>query len=251
RKRTWDEEEISLLKTVSRIIAAFQKRKAIEESLIKQRNYTNTILDSLPSIYLLMDEDFQFVEWNSYAERYTGYSGDELKVKTAFDIIKPEHHELLEEAIERVRQKKGKGTELDLLTKSGETAPFFWRGYFIELDNKKYFLCVGIDITEQKRTEKELRHEKRFNEALLESLPGIFYMFDEEGNYHRWNQNLLDETGYTAEDMQRLSPAAFFPEEELDKGRKAIRKVFEAGQSEIESTMKTKDGQKVPYYFTG
>jgi len=251
KKRTWDEEEISLLKTVSRIIAAFEKRKAIEGSLVKQRNYTNTILDSLPSIYLLMDEDFHFIEWNSYAERYTGYSGDELKTKTAFDIIKPEHHELLKEAIERVRRKKGKGTELDLLTKSGETAPFFWRGYFIEIDNEQYFLCVGIDITEQKRTEKELRHEKRFNEALLESLPGVFYMFDEDGNYHRWNQNLLDETGYTAEDMQQISPEVFFGEEELDAARREIGKVFEVGQAEIESKLKTKDGQEIPYYFTG
>ena len=251
KKRTWDEEEISLLKTVSRIIAAFEKRKAIEGSLVKQRNYTNTILDSLPSIYLLMDEDFQLIEWNSYAERYTGYSGDELKTKTAFDIIKPEHHELLEKAIERVKRKKGKGTELDLLTKSGETAPFFWRGYFIELDNEEYFLCVGIDITEQKRTEKELRHEKRFNEALLESLPGVFYMFDEEGNYHRWNQNLLDETGYTAEDMQQVSPEVFFGEEELDAASREIGKVFEVGQAEMESKLKTKDGQEIPYYFTG
>jgi PAS domain S-box-containing protein len=112
-------------------------------------------------------------------------------------------------------------------------------------------LCVGIDITEQKRTEKELRHEKRFNEALLESLPGVFYMFDEEGNYHRWNQNLLDETGYTAEDMQQVSPEVFFGEEELDAASREIGKVFEVGQAEMESKLKTKDGQEIPYYFTG
>jgi PAS domain S-box-containing protein len=251
KKRKWDEEEISLLRTVSRIIAAFEKRKVIEESLVEQRNYTKTILDSLPSIYLLMDENLQFVEWNSYAERYTGYSSDEIKTKTAFDLIKPGHHELLEKAIDQVKEQKGKGTELDLLTKSGETIPFFWRGYFIEFGNERFFLCVGIDITEQKRTEQELRHEKRFNEALLESLPGIFYMFDEEGNYHRWNQNLLDQTGYTEEEMQRITPDAFFGEEELDVVQKEIGKVFKVGQSELESKLKTKDGEKIPYYLTG
>ena len=251
KKREWNDEEISLLRTVSRIIAAFEKRKSIEESLLEQRNYTKTILDSLPSIYLLMDEDLQFVEWNSYAERYTGYSSDEIKSKTAFDLIKPGHRELLEKAIDRVREQKGKGTELDLLTKSGETVPFFWRGYFIEFGNERFFLCVGIDITEQKRTEQELRHEKRFNEALLESLPGIFYMFDEEGHYHRWNQNLLDQTGYTEEEMQQITPDVFFGEEELDVVQKEIGKVFEVGQSEVESKLKTKGGEKIPYYLTG
>jgi len=251
KKRKWNEEEISLLKTVSRIIAAFEKRKVIEESLLEQRNYTKTILDSLPSIYLLMDENLQFVEWNRYAERYTGYSSDEIKSKTAFDLIRPEHHELLEKAIDQVKDQKGRGTELDLLTKSGETIPFFWRGYFIEFGNEKFFLCVGIDITQQKETEQELRHEKRFNEALLESLPGIFYMFDEEGNYHRWNQNLLDQTGYTKEDMRQITPDVFFGEEELDAVQKEIGKVFEVGQAEIESKLKTKDGNKIPYYLTG
>ncbi|MDZ7659623.1 PAS domain S-box protein [Fodinibius sp.] len=251
RKRKWDEQEISLLKTVSRIIAAFEKRKVIEESLVKQRNYTTTILDSLPSIYLLMDENLQFVEWNSCAERYTGYSSDEIKSKTAFDLIKPEHHELLEKAIDQVREQKGKGTELNLLTKSGETIPFFWRGYFIELDNERFFLCVGIDITQQKETEQELRHEKRFNEALLESLPGIFYMFDEEGNYIRWNENQLEVTGYTNEEMQEISPAALFDDEEFKRIEKKIESVFKTGQAEVEAKLKTKTGEKIPYHFTG
>ncbi|WP_445664520.1 PAS domain S-box protein [Fodinibius sp. AD559] len=251
KKRKWNDQEISLLETTSRIIAAFEKRKAIEESLVEQRNYTNTILDNLPSIYLLMDENLQLVQWNSSAERYTGYRGDELKTKTAFDLIKAGHHESLEEAVDQAREQKGRGTELDILTKSGETIPFFWRGYFIEFDNEQFFLCVGIDITQQKETEQELRNEKRFNEALLESLPGIFYMFDEEGNYHRWNQNLLDRTGYTEEDMQWITPDILFGKEELDAVEKVIERVFEVGQSEIESKLKTKDGKKIPYYLTG
>lgn len=251
KKKKWNDEEISLLETISRLIAAFEKRKIIEESLVEQRNYTNTILENLPSIYLLMDEDLQFVQWNSSIKHYTGYSDEELRSKTAFDLIKDEHHQSLTEAVDKAREQKGTGTELDLLTKLGETIPFFWRGYFIYFDDTRYFLCVGVDITQQKETEQELRHEKRFNETLLESLPGIFYMFDEKGNYRRWNQNLLDQTGYTEEDMKRIRPDDFFGEEELDTIKKEIGKVFEVGHSEIESELKTKDGKKIPYYLTG
>lgn len=251
RKRVWEEEEISLLTTVSRIIAAFEKRKAIEQSLVEQRNYTDTILDNLPSIYLLMNDDLQFVQWNSYTEKLTGYSGNELQSKTAFDLIVPEEHEAMKSAIDQVRDQKGEGKELQLMTKSGEKIPFFWRGYFIELKGEQYFLCVGIDITQQKESEMDLRREKQFNEALLESLPGIFYMFDKDGNYYRWNQNLLDVTGYTEEDMHRITPDVFFPEKELDKGKKAIQKVFEVGEITIESKLKTKGSEEIPYQYTG
>jgi PAS domain S-box-containing protein len=249
--KIWDEEEVSFLETVSRVFAAFEKRKEMEQSLVEQRNYTNAILDNLPSIYLLMDTDLQLVRWNSFAETYTGYSEEELKAKDAFDLIASDDHEIMGKAIKQVREDHGMGTELKLKRKSGETVPYHWSGYFIELNNKKFFLCIGVDITYQKETEKELRHEKRFNEALLESLPGIFYMFDEEGNYHRWNQNLLDQTGYTKEDMQQITPDVFFGEEELDAVQKEIGKVFEVGHAEMESKLKTKDGSKIPYYLTG
>lgn len=251
RRRKWNEEEISLLQTISRNIGAFENRKAIEKSLVEQRNYIDTILDSLPSIYLLMDQDLQFVEWNSYAERYTGYSSEQIKSKTAYDLIAPSEHEKMEEAIDRVRSNRGDGSELDLITKSGNIIPFFWQGYFIELKGEKYFLCVGIDISSQKEFEQKLLEEKRFNEALLESLPGIFYMFDQEGNYRRWNQNMLDEMGYTDEEMKQITPDVFFSEEDYELIETEIQRVFEKGKSDIEAYLKTKEGEKKPYYLTG
>jgi PAS domain S-box-containing protein len=249
-KRKWDEEEISLLETVSRIIAAFEKRKVIEESLVQQRNYTKTILDSLPSIYLLMDENFQFVEWNSYAERYTGYSGDELKSKTAYDLISPEHHELLEEAVQRVRKKRGQGTELDLLTKSGETKPFFWRGYFIEFNDEEFFLCIGIDITQQKEIQKALEEEKKFTEGLIESLPGIFYTLDDQGNYIRWNEKFEQELGYSGDEIEMMAPADFYTAKEFSRISEAIEEAFVGGSSMLEAKIKTKSGKEIPYLLT-
>lgn len=251
QKRIWRDNEISLLKTAAGIIAAFEKRKKIEQSLVSQRNYTQTILDSLPSIYLLMDKNLNLVQWNSNVERFTEYSVEELKQMSAFDLIVPEEHEELEKATKRVREQKGQGAELTVLTKSEKKVPYFWHGYYINLDQKKYFLCVGVDITLQKETEGELMDEKRFNEALIESLPGIFYMIDTEGNYHRWNQNFVDELGYTSEEIQKMTPADFYTDEEYERIEKGIQKVYESGEAELETTIITKDGSKVPYYLTG
>jgi len=251
RHRTWEENEISLLETAAGIIAAFEKRRQIEQSLVQQRNYTKTILDSLPSIYLLMDKELQFVQWNSNAERYTGYSGEELEQKSAFDLVVSEDHEELRAATERVRNNKSEGTELRLLTKSGEVIPYFWKGYFINVEGQDRFLCVGLDITEQKETERELMDEKRFNEALMESLPGIFYMIDSDGNYERWNQNFIDELGYTSEEIEEMTPADFYSDKEYQRIKEGIQEVFEEGESDIEATIITKDGTKIPYYLTG
>jgi PAS domain S-box-containing protein len=250
-RRQWKKNEVSLLKTAAGIIAAFEKRKQIEQSLVNQRNYTETILDSLPSIYLLMDEDLRFKQWNSNAERRTGYSAAELSGKHAFDLIAPEDHEQLKESLERLQHNSGEGQELKLLTKSGEKVSYFWKGYFITFGKNEYFLCVGINITLQKETERELMSEKQFNEALVESLPGIFYMIDSDGNYQRWNQNFEDQLGYTPDDLKEMSPADFYTDEEYERVAKRINEVFETGEAEMEAEIVTKQGQKIPYYLTG
>ena len=251
KKRNWSQNEISLLNTASDVIAAFHKRRNIEQSLLQQRNYTETILDSLPSIYILMDEDYEFVQWNENAVKYTGYSSEELRTKNAFDLIVPEDHEDLRKATQDLQDQNGEGVELKLHTKEGEKIPYFWRGYFINLGGEDFFLCVGLDISQHKEVEKELLHEKRFNEALIESLPSIFYMIDKDGRYRRWNQNFVDELGYSNDDISEMKTPDVFTDEEFQRVYQAIQEVYEEGEAEIEANVLTKDGEQIPYYLTG
>lgn len=250
-KRQWDEAEIALLETASDLIAAFEKRKLIEKSLVQQRNYTETILDSLPNIYLLMDKDLKLVQWNTNTEKYTGYGTDELSKTTAFDLIAPEDHQRLRESSVRVKENKSKGEELTIVTKSGEKIPYFWRGYYIQLDGQKYYLSVGLDITHQKEAERKLMEEKHFNEALIESLPGIFYMIDKEGNYEQWNSNFVKELGYSSEEIAEMGPADFYSEDEYHRILEGIQEVFKEGEAELETQIVTKTGEEVPYFLTG
>lgn len=249
-KRVWKEEEVSLLETTSKLIAAFKKRKSIEQSLVEQRNYTKAILDSLPSIYLLMDEELNFVQWNENAKRYTGYNVDELKEKDAFDLIVPKDHKRLEKATQQAIGEDGQGVELLLRTKEGEEIPYFWNGYNIELGQKKYFLCVGIDITQQKQIQKALKQEKQFNEGLIQSLPGIFYTLDENGNYIQWNKNFERELGYQESEIREMKPKDFYTGEELEKITKGIEEAFEKGYNMLEAKITTKSGEEIPYLLT-
>lgn len=247
-KRVWEEEEVSLLETTSRLIAAFKKRKSIEQSLVEQRNYTKAILDSLPSIYLLMDEEFNFVQWNENAKHYTGYNADELKEKNVFDLIAPKDHGKLEKATNEAIE--AQGVELQLRTKEGNDIPYFWNGYYIELGQKKYFLCVGIDITQQKKVQKALKQEKQFNEGLIQSLPGIFYTLDENANYTQWNRNFEKELGYEEHEIRNMKPKDFYTGKELEKITGGIEEAFEKGYSMLEAKITTKSGKEIPYLLT-
>lgn len=61
------------------------------------------------------------------------------------------------------------------------------------------------DITEFKLKENEAKNRKIFNDALIEAIPGAFYMLDAQGRYVQWNayqQNVI--VGRDDEEMKKF-----------------------------------------------
>lgn len=104
---------------------------------------------------------------------------------------------------------------------------------------------------ERKRAEVSLTKEKSFTNSVINSLPGIFYLFDKNGRIHRWNQNVEIVTGYSAEEISKMNPLDFFVGEEERLVNEAIQEVFIKGQATVEAHVVSKGGRKTPYSFTG
>ena len=68
--------------------------------------------------------------------------------------------------------------------------------------------------------------ERGFSEAVLNSLPGVFYLFDRNGKYLRWNKNLEQVTGYTAAEIATMHPLDFFAGAEKELVSARINEVF-------------------------
>ncbi len=107
------------------------------------------------------------------------------------------------------------------------------------------------DITLQKSIQEQIVHEKGLADVLINSLPGLFYMFNKEGKYVRWNKNLELISGYSAEEIYNIHPTAFIPENKRALVAAKIANVFIVGSDNIEVDFYTKNKQSIPYYFTG
>jgi len=114
----------------------------------------------------------------------------------------------------------------------------------------RYVGCVQ-NITVEEKIKQEIINEKELSDVLINSLPGIFYMFNKKGEYIRWNENVLAITGYSKEEMATINPILFVPEEQRPNLIEKINGVFENGSDSIEADLLTKDGRRIPYYFTG
>ncbi len=112
-------------------------------------------------------------------------------------------------------------------------------------------IAIVEDITERKKAEGALRTERDFSDAALNSLPSVFYMYDENLRFLRWNEKLEQVLGYSSEEIARLSPLDFFAGDDRELVAARIQEVFEHGAAEAEANFVAKDGTCRPYYFTG
>jgi|GEM_PF-246490 len=107
------------------------------------------------------------------------------------------------------------------------------------------------DITERKRAEAIIKRERDFSNVLLDSLPGVFYLYDDKLRFLRWNKNFEKVTGYTGEEIAQMSPLDFFTGPEKELISKRIGRVFTEGIADAEANFVAKDGTLTQYYFTG
>lgn len=121
------------------------------------------------------------------------------------------------------------------------------------LTNGKLTRVDGIvnDITARKLAEIEIIKQKEFSESIVNSLPGIFYFYDESGKFIRWNKNFELVSEYSADEVAQMHPLDFFGGDEKKLLKNKIEEAFRTGESDVEAHFVTKSGKRIPYFFTG
>jgi len=107
------------------------------------------------------------------------------------------------------------------------------------------------EIEERKKTQQNLLKEKQFSEDIIEALPCIFYLYNKEGIFLKWNKNFETVSGYSLEDMDNIRALDFFRSPEKEMVAERISEVFEKGKSFAKASIVTKEGRRLAYYLTG
>jgi PAS domain S-box-containing protein len=98
---------------------------------------------------------------------------------------------------------------------------------------------------------REILNEKNLSASIINSLPGVFYLYDRSGKFVRWNRNFETISGYSAGEIAGMHPLQFFDgEEQIEVGEK-INEVFTIGKADVRAHFYTKNKERIPYYFNG
>jgi diguanylate cyclase (GGDEF)-like protein/PAS domain S-box-containing protein len=114
-----------------------------------------------------------------------------------------------------------------------------------------YVLAMVEDISERKQAEMGLLREKQLSQDILNSLPGIFYMFDTDNRLVRWNHQFSVVSRYSEEELNGKLGMDFFQGEDRRRVAAATQLTLSDGQTDLEAYLHTRDGRNIPYHFTG
>ena len=98
------------------------------------------------------------------------------------------------------------------------------------------------DITEMRASERAVREERDFVDALLDSLPGYFVLIDADGHLVRWNESLRFLNGLTDDELLGANPFKNVLEDDRAKTLNQVRDTIVNGRAELEFRIKSHSG---------
>ena len=120
------------------------------------------------------------------------------------------------------------------------------------------------DITERERAEDAVRAEKTYTESIIRSMAGMLVVISPDGTIATVNAATCRSLGYLEEDLIGQPATLLFEEENDDElpsapsqhalpvKRTVLRRLAEEGSvSNIEKTLRTKGGERVPVLLSG
>ena len=212
-----------------------------------------TVVEDTPLLMCTCLPDTTLTFVNEACCRHFHRSHAELLGRSFLELIPKEEHITVREMIaDLTAMSQVRVGEHGVLAPNGEICWQRWsiRAILDESGKPAMYHAIGEDITKRKQAEEKLRREKEMSDHIINSLPGLFCILDEE-RLVRWNKEWATITGYSTEEVGEMYGADFFGGADKAHITDRIQAVLHQGAAEAEAEIITKDGRKIPYYFTG
>lgn len=179
-----NKKNIQLNKLADELINQNNRRKKIEENLLKNEFCCHTIIENSKDVILVHDDNKVIFANNSAIDRL-GYSMDELNNISIYDLICDNEKEYAENTFkEQINEKKQLiKSEGSLKTKNNEVLNIEYISNYFLYDGKRAILSIIHDVSSEKKVEQLrldvknkvqlLNETKEFNNSIIELFANI------------------------------------------------------------------------------
>jgi PAS domain S-box-containing protein len=241
-------DEKGNVNSILSLVQDINEQKKTEASIKASEEKYRTLVEQASDAIFIADSTGRFITVNSSACKLSQYSEKELLQMSIYDFAILE--DIQKNPFHFDELKQGKTVLTERLMKGRDGKPVH-----IEINAKLLsdgrLLVFVRNISERIKAQLEIIKEKNLSDSIIDSLPGIFYLYTRKGNFLRWNKNFSKVTGYTDEEIAQMHPLDFFGGGEKELLKEKINNVFVAGEDHVEADFLSRSGKKTPFYFTG
>lgn len=231
------------------------ERKEMERIFEETREYAEVIVEAVRESLIVLDANSKIITANRSFYGTFKVTPEEAKGRSLYELGNrqwdiPRLKMLLEDVM--VRHKKFHNFEvtLDFPAVGRRTMLLNGRRIHKKESSSQMILLAIEDITERKKIVEEIWNEKQLVESIINSLPGIFYVFDYKGRMLRWNINFETTSGYSAEEISKMGFSDFLIEGERMDISKRLQGAFLTSRSSFEGNLLSANGRVITYLFT-
>jgi diguanylate cyclase (GGDEF)-like protein/PAS domain S-box-containing protein len=217
------------------------EHKLAEQTAIDEKNFSDTLIQSLPDIVFLIDHDGVLLRWNKQFEVLLGLSPEEV---SGINVLAINHEDDRPRAIQAIQQAFETGSaslEARLLLAEG-VRDYLLTATRIETALGVNLIGFGVDVTERKQAEQTVMDERTFSNTLIASQPDLFFVLDQDGRFIRWNDRLRGVFGHSDSQIAAANALDIIHDADRTLVVQKIREAFEQGAATIEARIITKMG---------
>ncbi|MBL8803071.1 MAG: PAS domain-containing protein [Planctomycetes bacterium] len=259
RVRTLELRSRALSHANAELYTEVAERHSVETKLRETQRTLATLVANLPGVAYRCRNSREF-EMEFISDAIATLTGRPARdyldgvVQYGRDVIHPDDREYVWNAVQQAVDAHRPFQLVYRIVTATKQIKWIWeqgRGVYSRADELLALEGLLNDITERKLAEEGLKREMRFVDAIVDSLPGNFYVFEESGRFVRWNANVEEVTGFTPLELAAMSPMDFFAGEDRERVERAVRQVFEEGRTKVDARLIRKAGGSTPFHFTG
>ena len=219
------------------------ERERAEEALREsEERYWSIFHNSHATMLLIDPETADIIDANPAACTYYGYTFAELTAKKITDINTLTEEQVFEE-MARARNEQRSHFDFSHRLACGEIRAVEVFSGPIKLGGKQLLYSIVHDITERKQAEKMIRAHADQYSTILMTTPDGFWLVDDRGRLLDVNEAYCRMSGFTREELLRLSIPDLEAAEKADETERHMRKIIGSGSDRFESRHVTKDGR--------
>jgi PAS domain S-box-containing protein len=228
------------------VSADITERQIAEETLRASEERYRRLHESLLDAFVLVDMAGNIREWNPAFLKMVGYSADELRQLTFFDLTPANWHEMEARIVAEqiIPDDHSEVYAKEYIRKDGSVFPVELRTFLIRDKNgqPEAMWAIVRDVTERRRTEERMQLAQQIFDIASEAI----FVSDLQGNLLDVNAEACRLAKYTREEMLRLRNVDIVAQEEAPRIAPELARCDAGAVVEQRWLLRCSDGSTVP-----